>query len=188
AATLAAEDELALRLEDPEGQPVEAELTHYRGVPAATIARLTAPAAGARLTVVVGRDGEGLGCRTIKVRAARDQKRRVRATRDDGVWPIERAWDAREEALYSAWVRELFHAPPGEELAWSALHEVTTDAERNLLHDHLGWGEDAPPMKAGLYLKPDCADAPYFLRAYFAWKRGLPFGFRRCSRGGHGRA
>src|SRR4030095_3019255 len=38
------------------------------------------------------------------------------------------------------------------------------------------------------HLRPDCADAPYFLRAYFAWKRGLPFAFRSCSRGAAGKA
>ena len=28
-----------------------------------------------------------------------------------------------------------------------------------------------------LYFKADCADLPYFLRAYYAWKRGLPFAY-----------
>jgi hypothetical protein len=32
-------------------------------------------------------------------------------------------------------------------------------------------------------MEPDCADAPYFLRAYFAWKMRLPFGFHKCTRG-----
>lgn len=30
---------------------------------------------------------------------------------------------------------------------------------------------------AGIYYHTDCADLPYFLRAYFAWKRGLPFSY-----------
>jgi hypothetical protein len=30
---------------------------------------------------------------------------------------------------------------------------------------------------AGLAYKSDCADFPYYLRAYFAWKNGLPFAF-----------
>lgn len=29
----------------------------------------------------------------------------------------------------------------------------------------------------GLYFSSDCADLPYFLRAYYAWKRGLPFSY-----------
>jgi hypothetical protein len=32
-------------------------------------------------------------------------------------------------------------------------------------------------------VRPDCADLPYFLRAYFAWKLRLPLGYRQCSRG-----
>ena len=32
-------------------------------------------------------------------------------------------------------------------------------------------------------MNPDCADNPYFLRAYFAWKLRLPFGFHECTRG-----
>jgi hypothetical protein len=30
---------------------------------------------------------------------------------------------------------------------------------------------------AGVYFRSDCADLPYVLRAYYAWKRGLPFGY-----------
>jgi hypothetical protein len=135
--------------------------------------------------VVVGRAGAGLACAKIKV-AKSAGAGTPRPGSSAGVWPIERAWTGAEEALFSAWVRELFHAPRGEDLAWKALHEVTADPSRNVLHDHHGWGEDA--AKGGLYLKPDCADTPYFLRAYFAWKRGLPFAFRKCSRGGSGKA
>jgi hypothetical protein len=29
----------------------------------------------------------------------------------------------------------------------------------------------------GLRFKSDCADLPYYLRAYYAWKRGLPFAY-----------
>jgi hypothetical protein len=31
--------------------------------------------------------------------------------------------------------------------------------------------------RPGTYFKADCADLPYFLRAYYAWKRGLPFSY-----------
>ena len=40
----------------------------------------------------------------------------------------------------------------------------------------------------GLIIRPDCADLPYFLRAYFAFKMGLPFGYSKCTRGGGGEA
>ena len=47
----------------------------------------------------------------------------------------------------------------------------------------LGLREDDPKNKAAIVATPDCADLPYFLRAYFSWKMGLPFGFRDCDRG-----
>jgi hypothetical protein len=186
AATLADEAPLAVRLEDAAGATMEASITHRPGVPAAAIARASLPDGARKLKVVVGRGGTGMACVTVKVheRAAS----RPRRAADDAVWPVSRAWDAGEEALFSAWVRELFHAPRGDDLAWSALHEVTSDPARNLLHDHYGWSEDDANPRVGLHLKPDCADTPYFLRAYFAWKRELPFGFRRCSRGSSGKA
>jgi hypothetical protein len=37
-------------------------------------------------------------------------------------------------------------------------------------------------------MEPDCADNPFFLRAYFAWKLGLPFGYHVCDRGWMGRS
>jgi hypothetical protein len=40
----------------------------------------------------------------------------------------------------------------------------------------------------GMIVRPDCADLPYFLRAYFAFKMGLPFGYSKCSRGDGGEA
>lgn len=186
AATLTGETALAVRVE-VQGKPIDAEVTHRPGVPAAAIARLSVPTDAKTLKIIVGREGEGLACATVKVtRSAASRPRRISS---DGVWPIVRRWSASEEALFSAWVREMFHAEPGESLAWKALHEVTSDAARNLLHDHYRWREDDPNTKlVGLYLKPDCADTPYFLRAYYAWKRQLPFAFRQCSRGNGGKA
>ena len=37
------------------------------------------------------------------------------------VWDIARAWTAAEEARYSAWIREMFRAPRGRELAYARL-------------------------------------------------------------------
>lgn len=180
AATLAGEEALALRVEGA----ASSDMRFWTGVPAATVTTVTPERAG-ELQIVVGRGGVGLSCLKVKVRE--------RATREapppagSSVWPVLRRWDSGEEALYSAWVRALFHADPGADLAYTALDQVTRDPERNLLHDAFGWGEDAPPQQGGLYMRPDCADTPYFLRAYYAWKRGLPFAFRGCSRGGPGR-
>jgi hypothetical protein len=92
--------------------------------------------------------------------------------------PQEREWSRPVEAFYSAWIEALFEAPPEENLAFKSLAPVLRDPDRNFLHNHLGLGED-PRLAA----TPDCADLPYFLRAYFAWKIGLPVSFRACDRG-----
>ena len=105
-----------------------------------------------------------------------------RASEGRSVWPIERGWDGETEALYAAWIDALFH-DGDERSSWKALHDVLRDPARNVLHDHLGLGEDDSDARDPLLLRPDCADNPFFLRAYFAWKLGLPFGFHECSRG-----
>ncbi len=92
-------------------------------------------------------------------------------------WPVEREWNRNYENLYSAWVEKLFDGPLDTQPSWHGLHEVTRDASRNLLHDHLVLGEDD---EGGLKLEPDCADLPFFLRGYFAWKLRLPFGYSTC--------
>ncbi len=64
------------------------------------------------------------------------------------------------------------------------MHDVLRDKSRNVLFDSLGLRED----EKGLIIQPDCADVPYFLRAYFAFKMGLPFGYSKCTRGDGGQA
>ena len=180
AATLDGEEALALRVEGAAGP----EMTFWTGAPAATVATWVPEKAG-ELVIVAGRGGTGRACLKVKVRER--ASREAPAPAGAAVWPAQRAWDSGEEALFSAWVRALFHAELGADLAYRALDEVTRDPQRNLLHDALGWGEDEAPQQGGLHLRPDCADTTYFLRAYYAWKRALPFAFRGCSRGGPGK-
>ena len=93
------------------------------------------------------------------------------------IWDIESSWTTSTEALYSAWLERLFQdAEEGD--TWTQLHDVIRDPENNLLYDHLGKDEDR-----SLILEPDCADNPFVLRAYFAWKLGLPYAHFRCDRG-----
>jgi hypothetical protein len=87
-------------------------------------------------------------------------------------------WNLATEAFYAAWIEELFGAPVEENLSFPSLEPVLRNFERNFLYNHLGLNEDK-----NLPSTPDCADLPYTLRAYFAWKVGLPIGFRTCSRG-----
>jgi hypothetical protein len=102
-----------------------------------------------------------------------------------GVWPARNAWTHALDNVYSAWIEALFDAPDNEPPHWAALHEVLRDPQRNLLFDHLGAKEDSSPSSAPV-IRPDCADLPYFLRAYFAWKLRLPFALAECNRGGGG--
>lgn len=99
-------------------------------------------------------------------------------------WAVHASWNRATENLYSAWIEKMFDSPLEALPSWNALHEVLRDRARNALFNHLGAGED----ETGLVIRPDCADMPYFLRAYFAFKLGLPFGYAKCSRGGGGQA
>ncbi|MBW2189242.1 MAG: C40 family peptidase [Deltaproteobacteria bacterium] len=93
-------------------------------------------------------------------------------------WKASRRWERDTENLYSAFVEQLFREPAGEDITWPHLQAVIGERERNLLYDHRLPGEDSR-----LDLEPDCADLPYFLRAYFAWKLRLPLVYRACTRG-----
>jgi hypothetical protein len=117
--------------------------------------------------------------RDIEVRAAEPPKPHAG---DGSLWPIRNTWNRATENLYSAWIEKLFDAPTDAAPSWKALHEVLRDRSRNLLFNHLGLRED----QIGIVYHPDCADLPYFLRAYFAFKMGLPFGYSKCTRGGGG--
>lgn len=105
----------------------------------------------------------------------------------NSIWKTEISWDYKTESLYSAWISVLFHGVD-ERTSWAALHEITENKERNFLYNHLSLGEDNNAGKVKVIMEPDCADNPYFLRAYFAWKLGLPFGYHEADRGGLGMA
>lgn len=130
------------------------------------------------------RKGASDACATItrKITVRNSRAKRPGATRKS-VWPVRQSWSRANENLYSAWIEKLFDVPLGEDASWRALHEVLRDTDRNALHNHLGLRED----EKGLIIRPDCADLPYFLRAYFAFKLGLPFGYAKCTRGAGGK-
>ena len=131
----------------------------------------------------LARDNAPAECAHDHARDRRARQRAAAAARDDGsVWPLRNTWNRATENLYSAWIEKLFDAPLDATLSWPALHEVLRDRSRNFLFNHLGLNEDSMKM----FIRPDCADLPYFLRAYFAFKMGLPFGYAKCTRGGAG--
>jgi len=109
------------------------------------------------------------------------------ASASNSVWKTEKGWDAASEALFSAWINALFQGAD-ERASWTALHEVTQNQETNFLYNHLLLNEDNKNEKIRVLMQPDCADNPFYFRAYFAWKLGLPFGYHECDRGYLGKA
>lgn len=115
-------------------------------------------------------------------------KKAEELSEDEDIWPIQSGWNRNYENLYSAWIELLFDAEIKERLTFTPLHKVFYDKKRNWLYNHLGYQEDGPKERYSVKVKPDCADLPYFLRAYFAWKMRLPMGYRHCDRGSSKRA
>lgn len=70
-------------------------------------------------------------------------------------------WSDTDERDFSRFIAEIGDAACNT--VDKCLHST-----RNPFH-----GTDPP----GVYFRSDCADLPYNLRFYFAWKRGLPFGY-----------
>lgn len=172
-----------LRVAPAGGAPVTSDVRRG-GPPYFWLVEVKAPRAGALETSFVQRaceEGRGVASSKTDVRKLAPAPA---APPKDGVWTARAAWNRKLENLYSAWIEALFDAPEEEQPSWSALHEVLRDPKRNVLYDHLGAGEDS--SKSAPVIRPDCADLPYFLRAYFAWKLRLPFGIGECNRGGGG--
>ena len=172
-----------LSLIAPDGSVAVKPSDRRGGPPYSWFAEVAAPAAGtwhARLE----RDPASAECspitRDIVVAARKPEPVRIPA---GSIWQVSNSWNSTNEALFSAWIEKLFDAPVDQDLSWKAWHEVLRDQSRNFLFNYLGRGEDN--AKSGL--RPDCADFVYFLRAYFAFKMGLPFGYTNCSRGVGGR-
>lgn len=172
-----------LSLIAPDGSVAAKSRQRYGGPPYFWFAETTSPTAGIwHATLSGGRAAGECGAITREIVVRADEPPRPGATAGS-VWPLRNTWNRATENLFSAWVEKLFDAPLDAAPSWPALHEVLRDRSRNILFNHLGLGEDE--MK--IVLRPDCADLPYFLRAYFAFKMGLPFGYSKCSRGGAGK-
>ncbi len=173
-----------LSLIAPNGKVAAKSRERHGGPPYSWFVEVASPAVGTWHATLV-RDNAPAECSTItrEIAVRKDAPPRPRAT-EGSLWPLRNTWNRATENLYSAWIEKLFDAPLDVELSWPALHVVLRDKSRNVLFNHLGLGEDS----MGLIIRPDCADLPYFLRAYFAFKMGLPFGYSKCTRGGGGEA
>ena len=137
------------------------------GPPYALDAEVQIPLVGTA-RIIASRQNEVIACRSLGTGSSRNES--------------PREWTQPMEAFYSSWIAQLFDGPPEQELSFRSLEPVLRDPERNFLYNSLGSNEDFR-----LPATPDCADLPYFLRAYFAWKVGLPVAYRACDRGTSGR-
>jgi hypothetical protein len=172
-----------LSLIAPDGRVAAKSPDRHGGAPYSWFAEVAEPPAGT-WHVTLALDQATAECSTITrdltVSARKPEPPR---TPPGGFWRVRNNWDRTTESLFSAWIEKLFDAPPDQDLSWKAWHEVLRDRSRNFLFNYLGRGED----DARTGLRPDCADFAYFLRAYFAYKMGLPFGYSNCSRGTGGK-
>jgi hypothetical protein len=168
-----------LSLIAPDGSVAAASHDRQGGPPYFWFAEVATPAAGTWHARLV-REGAPAECTTInhEITVAATQPPRL-ADNSGGVWGMRSDWNRDTENLYSAWIEKLFDAPLDATVSYKALHEVLRDPSKNILFNHLGLKED----QSNITIRPDCADLPYFLRAYFAWKMGLPYGYSKCSRG-----
>jgi hypothetical protein len=168
-----------LSLIAPDGSVAAKSRGRYGGPPYFWFAEIASPAAGTWHALLAS---SGCSAITREIAVADVAPPRPRST-PGSVWPVRNTWNRATENLYSAWIEKLFDAPLDAEPSWPALYNVLRDRSRNFLFNYLGAGEDEVAMT----LRPDCADLVYFLRAYFAFKMGLPFGYSNCSRGGAGK-
>ena len=153
-----------LTLIDSQGQRKSLQ-SHRRGGPPWSLITGLEKLNEGQYRIEANRDGKLIACYPLTLGESGQQER-------------PQAWNLATEAFYSVWIEALFGAPSEENLSFNSLEPFLRNTERNFLHNYLGINEDN-----NLPLTPDCADLPYTLRAYFAWKTGLPIAFRSCGRG-----
>jgi hypothetical protein len=172
----------SLSLIAPDGSVAAKSAASAGGPPSYWFAEVAAPAAGtwrATLSVAGAPPPCGTITRDITVSAGKPPGLQARP---GSLWPIRASWNRATEDLYSAWIAKLFDGPLDQELSWKTWVDVLHDRSRNMLFNYLGLNEDNLLRST----RPDCADFVYFLRAYFAFKMGLPFAYSNCSRGNAG--
>src|SRR5215472_2622285 len=168
----------------PDGSVAATSFDRHGGAPYSWFAEVAEPAAGT-WHATLALDHPMADCSTITRDISVSARKPAPVPIPSGAfWKVRDGWNHETESLFSAWIEKLFDAPADQDLSWKAWHEVLRDQSRNFLFNYLGRGEDN--VQSGL--RPDCADFAYFLRAYFAYKMGLPFGYSNCSRGVGGKA
>jgi hypothetical protein len=168
-----------LSLIGPDGSVAAKSRERQGGPPYYWYVELATPAAGTwHATLTLDHETDGCGSVTREITVGARKPEGLRAT-GASLWPERHTWNRETENLFSAWIAKLFDGPLDQELSWKTWDGPLHDKSRNLLFDYLGLGEDNVLTGS----RPDCADFVYFLRAYFSFKMGLPFGYSNCSRG-----
>jgi hypothetical protein len=183
--TAVAEEELpaaGIELVQAEGRVPLPGLSAWGGPPSSWSVTIDAAMAGVQQVLLASGDpSRPYACAEVNVATTRsgDEEPPI----STGAWSIRREWNREMEDLYAAWIGRLFLVDPGAKAGWRPLHQVLRDPKRNILYGYLGLNEDDAKAKVKVILTPDCADTPFFLRAYFSWKLQLPFAMRKCLRG-----
>jgi hypothetical protein len=164
------------------GHTAEKLVTARRGGPPFSFAAELRAATVGKVRVELIKNGEPVTCRRISVAAKGFKATPIRPD-SPGAWKATQEWGRNTENFFSAWIERMFDAPPEASLGFPSLAPVLHDPARNFLWGYLGLREDDPKNRDIPRAVPDCADLPYYLRAYFAWKLGLPFALRDCDRG-----
>jgi len=165
----------------PGGAPQVLPTTSRGGPPFSFYAEVKLQKPGTVRVELAGKGGRS-ACRRIQV-AASGQKTSPERPAGPGAWRATGSWNRSTESFFSAWIEQMFDAPADATLAFPSLAPVLHDPARNFLWGFLGLREDDPKNRDIPRATPDCADLPYYLRAYFAWKLALPFALRDCDRG-----
>jgi hypothetical protein len=182
-----------LQVTFPNGSTHTLPTTQHGGPPFSFYAELNLPASPWIRIELTGEAGKSpTTCRRIPIHAAgpahaksqrQSQSQSQSQSQGQGAWPSRQTWSRAYESFFSAWIERMFDVPPEGALAFPSLAPVLRDRARNFLWGYLGLGEDDAKNRDVPRATPDCADLPYYLRAYFAWKMELPFALRDCDRG-----
>lgn len=171
---------LKLVVKRSNGEPVLPERSEKWGtIPRAIGAYFAQLSPDIYTATLVDANGKRLACQQLEI----SDSAPLATPPETGVWTLRSDWTPAMEDLYSVFVAKLFYVRPGGQKGWRPLHQATRDPFRNILYNSFGLDEDNPKSESHVILEPDCADAPFQLRAYFAWKMGLPYMFNQCRRG-----
>ena len=110
----------------------------------------------------------GLERSLARANPAAEIQAEIQAARPAETWQwriVRTQWTDADETGFEAFVRRIGQSDCG------SMHECLAGAQSNPAF----YANNPPDM----HFFADCADLPYMLRAYYAWKNGLPFSFAR---------